>query len=463
MFFQTETAASLSGYFETNIWGQVVLQLCHREQFARHAVVALAALNKTIEAMSNSSGIDRDSGSRLAAGKRHHAFALKEYGKALRLMRENTADADDEHHLRNALISCLLTTCFECYHGDQEAALAAGESGVKLLSSFQEKRALLDTYSMKPFTGSAVIDPELIAAFARLESSVLMFVDSLVTHRRISLQIAMDTSILNDMPSEFQSLREARRHWDILTRRAMHWRATYSGEEPDLPSDTADGAPNSTLGIMTLVNGEVVEKLNAQVGMHLETVSRWLNAFDPVYRKCRALPKHNSDYTGATNLRLKYLSSCFALPSTCNISENLMSCAIEVVAIARELLGLHRDPAKKCDKTQATFTFDDSVVIGLFLVATRCRNRAIRREAIMLLYKNPRREALWDSEMAAKVAEWFVETEEQGLRDEDEIVPDSRMVIISNDFILSERTAVVRCLKTAVGEDVLLPLVKLKW
>jgi hypothetical protein len=63
--------------------------------------------------------------------------------------------------------------------------------------------------------------------------------------------------------------------------------------------------------------------------------------------------------------------------------------------------------------------------------------------------------------MAAKVATWFMETEE-GLEG-DYIPPSARMKIVKNDFVL-ERKAVVRCSKIAGFEDTaVLPEVTLTW
>ena len=111
-FFESNTATQLSGYFDDNLWGRVVLQACEHEEFARHGVLALAALGKTIETMTVIQSSPESKKSLCQAATVHHENALKHYAKSLRLMRERTSDAADEHHLRNLLVSCLLTICF---------------------------------------------------------------------------------------------------------------------------------------------------------------------------------------------------------------------------------------------------------------------------------------------------------------------------------------------------------------
>jgi intergrase/recombinase len=63
----------------------------------------------------------------------------------------------------------------------------------------------------------------------------------------------------------------------------------------------------------------------------------------------------------------------------------------------------------------AVFIFDDGLLARLNQVATRCRNNGVRRRALRLLQKHPRREGLWDSEMAAKVSAWVIEKEEAAM------------------------------------------------
>ena len=458
VFFRNRTAAALSGYLGLDFWGRVVLQLCHQEEFAMRAVVALAALNRTMDSKSIRSS---------QATNRHHTFALKQYGMALRLIRQNSTAIQDEYHLRNALISCLLTTCFECYHGNQEGALAQANSGIKLLSSFQERRAATYPHfsGSDLFINSPVIDSDLLATFARLENAVVMFCETPLTGRDTSFQSEIDTRFLNSMFTVFHSMKDARIFWDVLSRRSMHWRAAYSYEPPVQTLDPLDTESGKTLGISILLNTEVREdlaaRLNMQVAMHFEAVSRWMNAFMPMFEKCRAKPKTTGDFQGATTLMLKYLAACLSLPEYLN--QNILRDAISVVDMARDLLEPDILSEKTRNRAQAIFTFDDCLVGGLFLVATRCRDRVVRREALKLLNKHPRREGLWDGAMASRVAEWFVETEEEGLAADEEVAVDSRLVLLSNEFSLSDRKAVVCCSRTVNGEVIILPPAKLTW
>lgn len=132
MIFQTRTAPELTGYFDSSVWNRKVLQACHDQEYARHAVVALGALWRAQDvSQTPPTGFPRGLGSSQEA-RALYAFALKEYGKAIRLMRDIPKQQDPDR-LRNTLISSLLTTCFESYIGNQELALLQAELGVDVL------------------------------------------------------------------------------------------------------------------------------------------------------------------------------------------------------------------------------------------------------------------------------------------------------------------------------------------
>ena len=87
---------------------------------------------------------------------------------------------------------------------------------------------------------------------------------------------------------------------------------------------------------------------------------------------------------------------------------------------------------------RASFALDLGIVPPLFVVATKCRDRKLRREAIALLMSSPRREGMWDSLLCGKVGEWIMEVEEEGMRDFDtwdpvsasEKVPEDKRVMV---------------------------------
>jgi hypothetical protein len=63
------------------------------------------------------------------------------------------------------------------------------------------------------------------------------------------------------------------------------------------------------------------------------------------------------------------------------------------------------------------FCFDSCVVIPLYMTGFKCRDSKTRRKAISLLLDYPRREGVWDSVLAGKMAEWAMSIEEENGED----------------------------------------------
>lgn len=61
------------------------------------------------------------------------------------------------------------------------------------------------------------------------------------------------------------------------------------------------------------------------------------------------------------------------------------------------------------------FSFETGVIPPLHIVATKCRDPITRREAVDLLWSNPRQEGMWDSILTARIGRWLISAEEEGL------------------------------------------------
>lgn len=136
----------------------------------------------------------------------------------------------------------------------------------------------------------------------------------------------------------------------------------------------------------------------------------------------------------------------------------------ELLHLAKEVLEPSSPILDDTSIHRPVFAFDGNLLSPIFCVVLRCRIRKIRWEAIALLKRYPRREGFWDSEMAVAVSEWFVNTEEGGLREDEEVSPDSRLILINNSFNLSERKTVAKCAWQVKGQPMqVIPPVTLKW
>jgi hypothetical protein len=110
---------------------------------------------------------------------------------------------------------------------------------------------------------------------------------------------------------------------------------------------------------------------------------------------------------------------------------------------------------------QITRFLEEGIVAGPFLVAIKCQDPSIRREAIWLLERNPGKDGYLDSIIATKLTAWFVENEEQAVKDSSLV---SRFVI-EYIYRLPERTVSIGLSKQLKNEPnrILTPPVTLTW
>ena len=113
-----------------------------------------------------------------------------------------------------------------------------------------------------------------------------------------------------------------------------------------------------------------------------------------------------------------------------------------------EIIDTARTVFESSQKTNFTCSF--RCVFPLYMVAKKCRDPTIRREAIRLLLSRPRREIFWDSIIAAKVCLWVVKIEEEGMVG-DFVTEEMRVRNVGVKFKLDEQRLLVSCKQRKKG------------
>jgi hypothetical protein len=150
-YFCEQTAHQLPGYFDPTFWNHIILQESHGIAPIRHAIIAIGALNKSLESAPRPhlkvnviQEIDR----------KHHEFAVLQHLKAIQALKQYISNSTGPQ-LRTALITCLLFVCFETFQGSYATSVQQTYGGLKLLRSY---------YACKP--GSKPWVPRRISADA---------------------------------------------------------------------------------------------------------------------------------------------------------------------------------------------------------------------------------------------------------------------------------------------------------
>ena len=469
-----------------------MLQESHSEASIRHAVVALGALYKTLEKASESPPGSPDTSNRFETATKHYNFAFQQYGKAITRLRESLENQETRSQ-RTTLISIVLFTCFQSFTGDHKAAIAQIQHGLGLLEEMRQD-------SRQPLIGmkDTIVEDELVQMFTRLAIQAKSY--DMAFHFphpyviRLSPQRpdpASPTSPsspsdatssasfeASNIPATFSTSQEARQALDSLCERIMRFNELLSSYHP---------GPNNILPKSIQSSGS---------GFKMQ-IAQWSSAFAPLLEGRRRLGVTITERAGIDVLKMIHLMTSvlfFMGFSTTEMDfDNFRPHFHEIVELAKEVVvdeelflaqescgqqescrhseagrakpqfpGLtahqpgHQEDPYFVSHIKPSFALDLGIVPPLFVVATKCRDRKLRREAIRLLLSSPRREGMWDSILCGRVGQWIMKVEEEDLPAwgeplsihgySEDIVPDDKRVMVKEIlFDMQGREATFRC------------------
>lgn len=211
-----------------------------------------------------------------------------------------------------------------------------------------------------------------------------------------------ERAVLSQMPEVFSSLRDAQICRNALKLQVMRFLSSYS----PLPT------PPRNEFVINGWWGEVPSSTMAYQQSLSTDILRWKAAFQPLWKKLKADGHSTRLLAVILNLQVKTMS--FALLVPCIKDEATFD---DYNKDFLEIIDLAEDVLKNSKSTRHSFLLDTHVVIPLFVTAHKCRDRAIRRNAISLMYQYPRREGVWDSLLCGTLAEWVMELEERHLHE----------------------------------------------
>ncbi|AEO56223.1 hypothetical protein MYCTH_2300906 [Thermothelomyces thermophilus ATCC 42464] len=436
--FREQTASELSGFFDSTFWTRSVLQECHSAPAIRHAVVALGALYKTLEKSNESPPTspypDRDPGDN---AMRHWEMAFRQYSNACNaLVKAETADSTSN---RTRLMASVLLACFDSFVGDHKQAIVQIQAGLGLLERLraQRKSAFLSA-SDEPveeeltqmFTRLAIQAKSYDMAFhfpqpwvVRLTSSQGQDPGSPASDASSPIGISQEP-----IPDRFASVMEARLAWDRLCERIFRFTEIMFAH-----------AQNGVMGVLPA-------SLQQYGVSFKKDIEAWSHAFEHILASRTAPGVSSQEKAAIAVLKMFQTMGKILFLMTFSDSEmhfdNFTPYFKTIVELALEVVGdeERRAAAKRCPDPafcrhqsrcapnifggreyaarhiKPSFSADLGIVPPLYVVATKCRDPHIRRQAIQLLRSSARREGMWDSELTARIGTWIAEVEEEDAR-----------------------------------------------
>jgi hypothetical protein len=392
--FRESAAAQLSGYCDS-LWHRDILQACHEKRWAVNLVVVIGALYQTLNTPPTR-GIAE------SKNRSHHIFALQQYELALKDIRTDFVQNRPESNARLALISSLLIICCETYMGNRDAAITHAGIGIDLLLRLTRQGEPIDdlvddwSHIRHVASRSLNLDDELLRVFQWLDYQIL-FYRGFQPRRRVPQ--------FPTVAHQFTSISEAYSFWDLVMRRVPCFHAVNNITE----QHSAKGYEGDN----------TQASIRVECDNFMAIVEQFLHKFNPIFQSSRRGPG-TKDYLLANLVMIRVLS-CRAgrsqlTPESELYSDDFLPDYVYIIQLARELIN---DPKTTLKKT--IFGFDIILSHSIFSLSRLCREPTVRRQAIDLLHRCPQE---WvDPLVFAKVSEWLMEKEEEGIVDE--FIPDT--------------------------------------
>lgn len=433
--FRERTAGELSGFFDSSFWTCSVLRECHSEEAIRHSVVALGALYKTLEKMTESPpGSPSDHFDPTDHAMVHWEVAFRNYDSALKAIRSQAST--DQSTQRTSLMATVLLACFDSFIGDHKQAIRQIQTGLGLLEQLraERRRAFLprpeepvEQDLIHMFTRLAIQAKSYDMAFHFPQPFVIRLTPQNTDPTSPSSEGGSPVSTLQSpIPESFSSLIEARLAWDALCEKMLRFTETMF-------QYTSSTSP------MGVLPGQL-----QQFGAGFKNeIASWDHAFEPILNSRNAPGKSSQEKAAISVLKMFQIMGQILFLMTFSDNESKFDAFLpqfqKIVALAVEVVGDEEREAmaKRCPNPhfcqhqsghpdifgggewsarhiKPSFSADLGIVPPLYLVATKCRDATTRRQAIQLLMSSARREGMWDSELIARIGIWIMQIEEEG-------------------------------------------------
>ncbi|KAH6678536.1 hypothetical protein B0J14DRAFT_325520 [Halenospora varia] len=240
-----------------------------------------------------------------------------------------------------------------------------------------------------------VIEDIIIQTFARLEGPALFF-GSVPAIPPLVWDIHKAHHI--PIPSSFTSFHIAHLCWDFLMDRALSFVRRTLFNRNFLP-EACDSQASITRQLASWRNQLTAFEVAFQPILD--------SAFTPEGLVTNPAALHISLYQKLTTVMLANIAEDSEMVYDALLPEfRYMVRTCEILIVSEEQTRMPRNKR---------FSFDIGIIPPLQVVATKCRDPILRREAVDLLFSNPRQEGMWDSVLSARLGRWIIACEEDGL------------------------------------------------
>ncbi|KAJ9294603.1 transcriptional regulator family: Fungal Specific TF [Paecilomyces variotii] len=354
-YFKSQTISTLSGFFDSPLWQEILPQRSVSDPAVYHAVVALSAVHQDLEMH----GLPLPGQDLQNAWNR---FALDQCGRSFTLLSRRHA-SQDPYFREVILMCCLLFVITQLLRSQYDEAFRHLQSGLKILDEAKEN-------PREPPVAHCIVE-----AFTNLEiqSIQLGACEVALENNGFEHQIC-----IFDTPEIFSSFQEARRSLDSILGAVFRFLTRCGGlSEQEILSDY-EALHKKQLELLSQCNG---------FGSRFELFcgSRTFNA---------------KEQRGADMMRLvqRFLALTVKI---CLLRDET---ALDYYTSEHETHILMAAEIMTRFPDRPSVTLDIGIIPPLYSAAMWCRDHNVRRRAIAVLKSWPHREGPFESEWTAWVA-----------------------------------------------------------
>lgn len=314
---------------------------------------------------------------------------------------------------RTTLIASLVIFCIESLLNNADSASIHASKSISLLYQWRHQHAISD----KHLCAQDAFEEDLYPAFPGLDLQALLHLDDRPQVVHSEFQKYLDQG-LEGHPKTLTTLNEGIVACQLLLRRSLHFIAAWR---------VLDGYPDITKLDDSAINGKVLWSValgplsiplskRVEQRSYLADINRYKTALNDLLEASNQSEYSMVFYAGAickihTAMNTILLTgSCLPARTSCH---SLLSEFHEIVTLCEQIY------LQASSKGGSTYVFDMGLIVPLSVVAIRCRDVRLRKNAIKLLLSKPGyREGIWDAEAMGHVCKWVVTIEEEASLDE---------------------------------------------
>jgi hypothetical protein len=368
-FFEHKTAVQFAGLYDHDFWASLVLQTSSREPCIRHAVLALGSLHEAFQTEFLPPGEGRG----LVLPRDHHEkYAAYHYVKAIELLNTHIVSRGWSA-VDVSLLCCILCVSYEWLRGSYADAQVHLINGLRVLGQWGRDRAVGTTSS-----------------------------------RSREMSFGSETFIRNTlMPVYTRYALQAK-----TSEAALPWDSSMLPGPQTQPVDSLKAARDSFNAVLAQIYlmphlPDVRKPDDAELGTHVSTlISQWFDRYTDFVSTA------SSDTQSLPQIRL--LDAAYAV-NRIMLLKNPTDDQMRYDDFTSDFAAVVDNAEVFINSSPPAFSVDIAIIPVLYLVSLRCRDPRIRRRAIALNQRVARREGVWDSQVAARVASEIVAIEEEGM------------------------------------------------